>query len=419
MNDHARLRSAAPRESRRARRPSQPDLGRTASDPQRAVGNRALASAMRLAPVRLPSLAGTPRAAWMLMRMPYDSLQAGRYYRVKRVKEVLYLKQRHRQDGCRFTQHEDDLLASSVGIPSFDDVEREATAAEITAVRAKRLLAAHAETLERVDRINRQLRLNSARIRSGQLGAEQSRELRDANLLLSQQMSRLLEPVIADLFRTATDYAGLRVLMGRFLRGQLPGTPWASGRLMPESSAIAGHLQAMTELGFITYESQPSGQSHELSDVPGVHEHQNAYLELSGPPELMAALQERIAQANSTLARQIIVVKPGQEDLVALRTLVDRREGVHEVHPQRMRVTNNNRYQRQLHATNPALREAMEGHVTLVLVSSTHRDVDATVLFDDLLEMMPGAVASAEHEALAANELTPEEANVGHIAELK
>jgi hypothetical protein len=366
--------------------------------------------------------------------MPYGSLTTRRYYRVKD-HDVLWLAARHEQNGCTFTQHEDD--PSVITIPNFDDVEREATIPEITG----HLLRVHAPSLAQVEQINRALVENSARIRSGELDARQCDELRNENIRLSKELSRQLQPVIRDIFRAPTDYDGLRYLMGKFLQGELPGTPWVSGSLMLESSTIARHLQIMTKLGFITYESQPSGQSHQIPEVPDVREHQNAYLEISGPQNLMAALQDGIIEANRTLARKIFVVKPWQETSATLRTLVGSsapqirkvridatitEEHDHYVARIATSVSNNNRYQQLLYRVNPALAQAMRGHVTLFLVSSTYRDEDSTVFFDDLINLMRGAVTRVEREQAldareptAEEELTAEEAHVGHLAELK
>jgi hypothetical protein len=183
---------------------------------------------------------------------------------------------------------------------------------------------------------------------------------------------------------------------------------------MPESRLIVDRLKTITELGMITYESQPSG--HPDPAGPGVAVHQAAYLELSGPPDLMDQLDRMISRANRTSAEKIMVVRPDEARLMPLRVAVaadeqslagfrfnqrieiERGQG-HVFARLGHMVHNNSRYLNQL-AQVPGLARILQGHVTLFLASSAYAQSDETLLFDQLIGLIQEARLALVRQAL-------------------
>lgn len=387
-------------------------------------------------PRRTSGAAGTQ----VVQRLAYDILSTGKYYKVAGHDRVLYLWVKRREGVNAFTPHA-RLKHPTIEVTSLDDIERIATPEEIATANVDVELLAHRDELAQFERLSRQIDMYDKILRdeSRNLDPRTRSQLRNRNIALVEESQRIVTPVIVALFGTAASYDDLRTVMRNFLSGKLPGTPWFTGRLTPESNAIVERLKTITDLGMITYESQPSGHP-DPSGPPGVAIHQAAFLELSGPPDLMDQLDRAISRANRTAAHKISVLRPGEKDLMPLRVAVAAREesltglGVEPDQIERGRghvfarlgnpVHNNSRYFDKL-AKVPGLARILKDHVTLLLVSDTYEDRHETLLFDQVIDLVHEARTALIVKALAeepvmeeSEQLTSEETGTGHLDDL-
>jgi hypothetical protein len=430
------------------RRPGPVSAAMPTTGDERALQRRANAVNASGAVVRLRAL-GAMTVPPVIQRMAYDELRTGTYYRVTGHEDVLYLRSKSRIGRNLFTPH------SSMTLPVFEvadpaHVERSATAEEVTVVDVNAQLRRQQPRLDELRQLQSKMAQRAGTLRDPSIvmREEERRTMIDLNIEAMDHSRSIAEPLIRDIFGAATTYRGVLRIMTMFLDGKLPGTPWSTGALMPESNMLLEQLKALTAAGLVTYESQPSGQSTPIEGTE-VQQHQAAYLEISGEAALMNELATAIGVENALHGHQITIIEPGAVVEAALRVgvatireafeplsrveagdIVERDDGFSA--NLYTRVNNNARYLNAMKAV-PGLASILEGHVTLFLLSSTFRDADATLMFDRLVKLVARAnealarkavaarVRALDDEPAMANEDMPtaEELGIGHLDDLR
>ena len=257
-------------------------------------------------------------------------------------------------------------------------------------------LAAHCADVEDLRRTAAEVAGLQEQARNGDTDARQ------ALATAGPRLQALGRAMVEQLYPHATEYGTVLSLMRLFLTGVMPANPVYTGLLWAETKLILPHLLDLTEAGITPWESQPSGQPVALGG--GVTALQYAFLELSGPADVVQELARRLGPVATVhvvypgerrqlpLKRYQAATSAGLAEFVAGRDDQERhtrpvRDGHQWYVDWRDDVGNDGKYLRRAVDAMPTLRRTLDGHAYLNLVSTDA--LHDAALFDTVRALLP------------------------------